>query len=213
MFTWGAPEGMEHLHGTWVRDDEVPLVNGRVHYTSGATSVFYQDQHWWIADRDAPDALVYACSMLPTNHTHAIPSSHWVGRVRCFPDEWVQLTSFRFEFQLAASSSPEFPVDLREVGTDLFVWRTPSRPIWFTEPVHGALCYSGAKTHRDTGTAGVRFCPYCRVCTSANNFVTQHMRCVHPELYPPRPPPPPPPPRRAPRHCGRSNGTRKRRRV
>jgi len=118
----------------------------------------------------------WLCRALSESTRGRVARGTFRGSVMGFAHEWTED---------GPGSSPDCPVELPWLGWDYFeriyhtVTRRVSRVVWFRVPATGEVHHSGAKGCRDRD-GGRRYCHRCRLCFSANNFVTQHLR-THPE--------------------------------
>lgn len=76
---------------------------------------------------------------------------------------------------MAARGAPHHKCQpaLVAIGWDLFLRHSVRQPMWFVDPNTGHV-HSASKS-TDTHPTGVRYCPACDRCFSANNFVSQHL--------------------------------------
>ena len=172
-----VPPQLPHLAGVWQRAPF--LFNGRCCYV-GNTNIFWFN-HMWVV---AYDGMMLAGAISEAQHPHTVAPGEWHAQVAS--DVWLRLTAYRICAPL--TSSPQAPLHLDDIGLDFFVRLRITRPVWFVDPMTGRTRHSGAKcrdklakgaSKRPKRNGGVRFCPTCFGCFSANNFVTQHMRNVH----------------------------------
>ena len=113
--------------------------------------------------------------------THALhPTTIHVGEWMLLDGAEWKCADIRFTHQ-PLQTSRENPITLDELGFDYFLRHKPTKPIWFVNPITTETVHSGSKRMRDDEAPGVRYCPLCQCCISSNNFVTQHMRILHPE--------------------------------
>lgn len=179
-----VPPHLAHLDRVWVRHPTVPLIKGFPHYVSieegSSTHICRTDERWIICDGALPRVLIYAFSYSPALHPNTILPGEWVVVEERFPDRCVMLPDFHLCADVSGSTA-EDPLMMEDVGLDFFLRITPTHPVWFVDPFTHAVRYSGTKMGSN-GTAGVRFCSVCSKCVSANNFVSQHLSRVHPEM-------------------------------
>jgi hypothetical protein len=171
----GAPRALSHLNAEWV-----PIARDEGSYRCGGIVVGRIDGAWVIHD----DLFVYARAASLALHPHTVHPGEWIALAEAFPARWERMDLFRFVCAGIQTSAPEAPIELSDVGVDVFLRMAFSRPVWFVDPKSGRVEHSGAKTARTDmrGRLGRRFCHLCGVSLSANNFWSQHVRCVHPEF-------------------------------
>ena len=89
----GVPLDLPHLDRDWRR--AIPI-GGRPHYESTddmPAHVFYHMGHWYIADAELPNVLMYASSKSQAARPEDIPPGEWMALV-AWPDEWRALSGF-----------------------------------------------------------------------------------------------------------------------
>lgn len=157
------------LPSLWESTDDPDLF----HSVADLFDLCSTDSGWQVIDREGT-AVARAA-------THALhPTTVHVGEWMLYDGgEW-KCTDLRFVHR-PLQTSRENPITLDELGFDYFLRHKPTKPIWFVDPITGETVHSGSKRMRYDEAPGVRYCPLCRCCISSNNYVTQHMRILHPE--------------------------------
>lgn len=161
-------DAISYIPDEWENTDDPDLfrsVNGYELYST--------DTGWEIADTDgAPVARATTHAMHPTTvyigEWNVQTAEEWKCADLCFVHNSVD-------------TSHDNPISLDKLGFDYFLRHKQTKPLWFIDPITGETVHSGSKRMRNVEAPGVRYCPLCRCCISSNNFVTQHMRVIHPE--------------------------------
>ena len=133
----------------------------------------YENCEWTIRDQDgSPVARASTRALHPTT----IFLGEWMGRNRDDSYDYCEMHFVHEDLRTHVDN----PILIDLLGRDFFMRHRPPRPVWYFDPNSSAIVHSGAKVGVD-GTKGVRYCSICDKLVSANNFVHQHMRRLHPD--------------------------------
>lgn len=149
----------------WVRSAED--VHGRPHFTSGDAQLWWDGSLWKLGRDESSVVLAAASEAL---HPVTVWTDEW--RRKDEHGRWGP-SGVRFD-HASLRTSPSLPMTMDDLGWDYFVRRRVIAPVWYVDPVTGSVHHSGSKMLE--GKAGKRYCSRCRKSSSANNFVSQHLR-------------------------------------
>ena len=179
----GAPSDQPLLACDWIRDKEEPLCNGAVHYVStGKASpspplhLFKGKKGLWQIAPEVDAAVAYAVAKSPAAHPNTVVEGEWL--VPTPPDGSWQLHK-DFHLRHDGPNTEAQPYDMDDLGADFFLRVKNNKLIWYVDPATGETMHSGAKAAGSKDKPGQRYCPLCRKCFSANNFVSQHLKNLH----------------------------------
>ena len=180
----GAPAQHPLLSVSWVRDEAEPYVNGVPHYTSkGKHSpnpplhLFRGGEGRWQIAPGVNAGLAYAVANGPAAHPNTVRAGEWLVPVASDGSNWQPAKDF--VLRIDGSGTEDQPLLLEELGEDFFVRVRATKLVWFIDPKTGLPAHSGAKAAGSQNKPGVRYCPVCAACFSANNFQSQHIPNVH----------------------------------
>lgn len=189
----GVPSEQPLLNCSWVRSAEEPWVNNAPHFVStggkgAAASIklhlyLGRDGMWQIAP-EVGARLAYAVARSPARHPNTVRAGEWLLPK---PPDGVWLPATDFHLRHEGPNTELQPYTLDDLGCDFFLRVKTTKLVWFVDPSTGETVHSGAKGAGSKGKPGKRYCPQCKLCFSANNFVSQHLKNLH------TPPPPSPP--------------------
>lgn len=152
-----------HLEDAWDRDASDEYVS-RTH----GMRLLHDGNAWLIVQ----DGFALARSYADALHPNTVLAGEWEVCVT-YPDGWK--ADPRFAVHLARTASDVVTMD--DVGRDFFVRVPQTRPVRFVDPATGEVHTSGAKHD------GRRYCHLCDRLYSGNNFVSQHLRLLHPSEW------------------------------
>ena len=121
------------------------------------------------------DKIVVAESV-NASHPLTVPNGGWYFFVDGIP-----VKSDTFKFTICNFDDPSNPYSMEDLGDDFFIYVRLTKIIYWVNPVNNCVEHSGAKKKGER--LGRRWCPYCRLSFSANNFHSQHIKNMHKELY------------------------------
>lgn len=139
------------------------------------------DNFGWLlaADENNSWTLYFNCCIAATaTHEATHPALVRVWRYTCYHSvKFIHKPSF------LSSSTEDEPHDLHDIGIEFFLYQSLTRVLWYRDPNTGLVQHSGAKSNGRDQRLGCRYCSLCGFSFSANNFVSQHLRCCHPEVW------------------------------
>lgn len=154
-----------HLEDVWDRDDDGVYVSRR-----HGMRLLRVGSVWCISQ----DGFALARSYADALHPNTIVAGEWEVCVH-YPYGWEIHPTFAVH--LARKFSGKRALTMDDVGWDYFVRVPQHLPVRFVDPATGKVHVSNAK-HR-----GQRYCHLCDKLFSGNNFVSQHMRLLHPSEW------------------------------
>ena len=180
----GAPSEHPLLQVSWVRHKAEPYVNGVAHYVSkGKQSpnpplhLFRGPEGRWQIAPEVGAGLAYAVANGPATHPNTVRAGEWLVPFAADGSNWQPAKDF--VLKLDSSGTEKQPLLLEDLGEDFFVRIRATKLVWFVDPKTGLAAHSGAKAAGSLSKPGVRYCPVCAACFSANNFQSQHIPNVH----------------------------------
>jgi len=180
----GAPKEHPLLAVSWRRDASEPYVNKVPHYTScGKNSpspplhLFRGAEGRWQIAPEVGAGLAYAVANGPATHPNTVRAGEWLVPVAADGSNWQPAKDF--VLKLESFGTEARPLLLEELGEDFFMRVRATKLVWFVDPKTGLAAHSGAKAAGSHNKPGVRYCPVCDACFSANNFQSQHIPNLH----------------------------------
>lgn len=165
------------LEGVWHRSE----CGNVFHHQRGGMMLSQVDGGWEVVRGSSTNAkgarlaIAYTTALHPTT----VFFFEWLAYECDAARRWRPLELTFAHVALRGATSPVHPVTLDRLGLDFFVRHRQTSVVWFVDPHTGEVQHSGAKACREHGP-GKRYCSLCGRSFSANNFVTQHMRNIHP---------------------------------
>lgn len=170
MYAVNSPNGI--IDGEWNK-------NANTVFQNGDSFMSYYNNKWLIMKKNTiiayslPTFGLHPCTIRPAEWLFVYPSI---------------LTISNFMFKILANTQDN-PYSMSDIGIDYFTRVTPTRPIWFINPLTKNIEHSGAKEQMQyvikkkrkcyNHVLGKRYCWVCEKSFSANNFKTQHIDKFH----------------------------------
>ncbi|EOD09124.1 hypothetical protein EMIHUDRAFT_459926, partial [Emiliania huxleyi CCMP1516] len=181
----GAP--LSFLDGEWVRQDSDVKSSPRYAHSDDPKLHLTSDGAAWRVTRGAGSGEVIAEAASTALH----PGTVEVGSWKVFDRGKELPKSAELEMLCDGPNTEEQPFLMEELGRDFFLRVHLTRKVvWFVCPATGDIYHSAAKPGGEGGRSkpGKRYCHLCNKCFSANNFQSQHLVNLHPELVAKKPP-------------------------
>jgi hypothetical protein len=172
LHTCGDTQGV-FVPDAWEIESMEPLTYKSVGRVS-AFHMFSVVGGWHIED---PYECVVAQASSCSKHPTTVHPCEWM----ILKDGEYVYSDLVFRHSLWDTTS-EYPVRMELLGQDFFMHHKVTKPIWFINPIDGAVIHSGSKRkrHRYGYETGKRYCSECCRCFSSNNWTVQHMTTCHP---------------------------------
>lgn len=185
-----APRGAEYLNGSWTRVTRCQL-RSRFHNVEDANIVMYWCDGMWIIEHTVLKTIL-AFTMSDALHPNTLVDSTWTILTDVVLNTIVDTDELVFyvSHEILSKTSKKRPLSMDDIGLDFFTTWMCSRGFWVRDPTTRQVVFSGAKGFKGDMSTGRRYCPFpeCKgKAFSANNFVSQHMKNVHPYCAKPRP--------------------------
>jgi len=189
LMSKGAPPDHGKLNVEWTHDTAEPLVNGVPHFVNvkERLHLFRNKTGMWTISPDVDAGIAFAIARTTALHPNTIRVGEWQ-----LPGKKGWANSSSFKVCIEGPNTEECPYDVHaDLGEDFFLRVRTTKVIWYKDPSSGEVVHSGAKASGNSKRLGKRYCPLCRQCYSANNFVSQHVKNMHtppaptaPKCYP-----------------------------